>query len=116
MMSRPLVAAGVVVLTDHWLDTALRAVLLAERRRSLDGLPPRADYGQLIEALSSALAATGHQPVTDRPEREQWVSTKQAARQLGCSERQARRVAARLGERVGGRWLIPAAALENEED
>jgi hypothetical protein len=110
------VAGPVVVLTGDWVRAVLQAVQLAARRRGLDGLPPSADYGQLAEALNCALAADGREPVADQPEPAQWVSTRQAAHKLGCSERQARRVAARVGHRVGGRWVIPADALEGFKD
>ena len=112
----PITGAGLVVLTGPWLRAALTAVQLAERRRGLDGLPPMADYGRLRSALSSALAATGHENAAAEPESVEWVSTREAARTLGCSERQARRIAARVGRRVGGRWLIPADALQREEN
>jgi hypothetical protein len=105
------VAGPVVVITGDWLRAALQAVQLAARRRGLDGLPPSADYGQLAEALRSALAADGREPVAEQPD---WVSTRQAARKLGCSERNARRIAARVGHRVGRQWLIPADALPKE--
>jgi hypothetical protein len=112
--SDPIVAGAAVVLTGDWLQTALTAVLVAARQRGLNGVPASADYGQLAQALSSALSVDGREPVAAQPE--SWVSTREASRLLGCSERNARRIASRVGHRVGGRWVIPVDALPSEED
>jgi hypothetical protein len=112
----PMTGAGpVVVLTGDWLRVALQAVLVAARQRRLNGVPPSSDYGQLAEALKSALAANGRESVAAQPAQAEWISTRQAAKALGCSQRQAQRIAAQVGHRVGGRWLVPADALQREE-
>ena len=107
-MSSPFVSAGVVVLTDRWLAAALQAVRIAARQRALNGVSAAADYGALAEAFTSALAASGRETSASEPE---WLSTRQAAVILGCSERSARRIATQVGRRVGRQWLIPANAL-----
>jgi hypothetical protein len=107
----PVTGNAFVVLHGDWLALARRAVLLAEHDLRRNGLPASA-YGQLIEALTAALAADGRKTVASQPEPTQWLTTTQVARELHCSQRQARRIAARCGHRVGGRWVIPADALQ----
>jgi hypothetical protein len=74
-------------------------------------IPPAAD--SLADHLEQALSVSGQEPVAAQPD---WLSTRQAARLLGCSDRTARRIAVRVGRRVGRDWLIPADALPREED
>jgi hypothetical protein len=84
-----------------------RAFVLAKRQ-----VPPAAD--RLVDHLQQAMAANGQEPAAVQPH---WVSTRQAARQLGCSDRNARRIAEQIGgRRVGRAWIIPADALPSEED
>jgi hypothetical protein len=106
------VAGPVVVLSGPSLAAALQAVRIAARQRGLNGVRPSADWGQLVEAFTTALSADGREPVAAQQE---WVSTRQAATILGCSERQARRIAAQVGHRVGRQWLIPKDALPEED-
>ncbi len=72
---------------------------------------PPAAY-RLADRLDDTLAADGHQPVVPQPH---WLTTAQAATRLGCSTRQARRIAEKVGRRIGRQWLIPDDALPQEE-
>lgn len=85
-----------------------RAHILAKRP-----VPAAAD--RLADHLQAALtvSANGQGSVVAQPD---WVSTGEAARQLGCSERTARRLAARVGRRVGRERMIPVDALPGEEE
>lgn len=129
----PFVSSGVVVLDGEWLNVARRAVLVADAARRRNGLPTSTAYLALAEAitaamsapasktetLSSALAARGQKDIDKSallqaiPEMEPTVTIKDAARQLGCSRRQARRLAEKLGGRkVCGNWLLDQAAID----
>lgn len=83
-----------------------RAHILAKRP-----VPPAADM--LAQRLEQAMAASGQEPVAPQQE---WLSTRQAARLLGCSDRTARRIAARIGRRAGRDWVIPVDALPQREE
>jgi hypothetical protein len=89
-----------------------RAFVLAKRP-----IPRAAD--RLADHLHQALtelaetASRGH-VLEGAPQ--EWVSTREAAQQLGCTQRHARRIAARLGHRVGRDWVIPTDALPRGED
>jgi AraC-like DNA-binding protein len=83
-----------------------RAFVLAKRP-----VPPAAE--RLAQHLEEALAANGQETLAAQPH---WVSTKQMAQRLGCSDRTARRIAKQVGHRVGRAWIIPADALPSEED
>ena len=66
-----------------------------------------------LEGLLKVLAGAG-QPASIEapPEQTEHVTTTQAAKTLGCSERTVQRLAARLGGRkIGGRWLLDPVAL-----
>jgi hypothetical protein len=88
------------------LEYYRRAHLLSKRP-----IPPAAD--RLAEHLERALSAGGQEPVAAQPD---WLSTRQAAGRLRCSDRTARRIAERLGRKVGREWLIPADALPEEDE
>jgi hypothetical protein len=84
-----------------------RAFVLSRRP-----VPPAADA--LVEHLEQALmSASGQESVASQAD---WLSTRQAARLLGCSERTARRMAARIGRRAGRDWIIPADALPQRQE
>ena len=111
-----IVAGSAVILTGEALETALKAVLLAERARRRNGLPDSAENRQLAAALRQALSAG---PQKDRPkpagahtDSVRWVTTREAAERMLCTERHARRLARRLdGDRSTGRWQIPETAI-----
>lgn len=63
---------------------------------------------RLSDHLDAMASASGPKPVVPHPH---WVTTAQAAERLGCSTRHARRIARKIGERVGRQWLIDPDAL-----
>jgi len=102
--------AGAVLLDGEALRLVAYCVATAERTRRRNGLPPLPGLVRLREALT----APGHPDADPEPVGDaESVTTAEAARLLGCSERTIRRQAARLGGRnVGGRWLLDRAAVE----
>lgn len=93
------------------------ALLIAARARAINGLPVSRDYQTLAAELHAAMSAAGQSDVrtpavADAGSMSPTVPIEQAAAELGCSKRQARRLAPSLGGRiVGGRWLIDRQAL-----
>lgn len=67
---------------------------------------------RLIDHLHHAMSVAGH---PKRVEPQKWITTRELAEQRGCTQRQARRIAAKVGHRYGNRWLIPADAIEQKE-
>jgi hypothetical protein len=98
-------------------DTDVRMALVAanyyRRAHILSKRPIPAAADRLVDHLQQTLSANGQETAAAQTH---WLSTRQAARLLGCSDRTARRIAARIGRRVGREWLIPADALPEEED
>lgn len=104
---------GALLLTGEHIDIVRYAVRVAVAARHRNGLPvPNA-----LTELAGAVADPGQTdtPVerTQHPETQpDWVDTREAAQMLGCSYRQARRLAPRLdGQLTAGRWLIPRHAI-----
>ncbi len=95
------------------LRMALVAASWYRRAHILAKRPVPAAADRLAQHLEQALAANGQ---ADRASPPQWLTTKQVAQQLGVSDRTARRIATRIGHRVGRAWLIPADALPEEND
>jgi excisionase family DNA binding protein len=95
-------------------DTDIRMALVAasyyRRAHILCKRPVPAAADRLINHLTH-LAANGQDSVAAQPH---WLTTRQAAELLGCSDRTARRIAARVGRRVGREWLIPVDAISEE--
>ena len=111
-----MVAGGVVVLSGDWLQVTLTAVQMAERGRRLKGLPDSPAHRRLAGALRTAMAACpqtdGPKPAAAQTKNNRWLTAKEAAEMLGCSQRHARRLAPKLdGDRSSGPWFIPQAAL-----
>lgn len=114
-------AGGVVVIHDTAARTLCQALLIAERARRLNGLPPSTDYAELIDALHAA-SGVGQTDVRTAPSlpqlpHEPTVTVRHAAKRLGISERQARRLAAKLGGRkVGNQWRLDEQAIREHSD
>lgn len=103
------IPAGALLLDGAALDAARYAVRVAQRARARNGLPPSVQLARLGEALSAAGPADAADDDHGQPDA---MTTTEAAAQLGCSERQVRRMALRLGgQLVGGRWLLDRTAV-----
>lgn len=100
---------GAVLLTGPALDACRYAVGVAQRARARNGLPPSTQLAQLADALTAAGQPDSAEDAAGQPDA---MTTHEAAAQLGCSERTARRLAPALGgQRVGGRWLLDRVAV-----
>ncbi|MCB0928621.1 MAG: helix-turn-helix domain-containing protein [Mycobacterium sp.] len=103
--------SGPVVQLDAGQAAAVRyCVAETVRRRLLAGAPVPSWLRTLHDTLTAAgMSGNGPEPVGAE---EQWVTTQQAADEIGCSARHIRRNAHRLGGHKYGRaWLIPRSAL-----
>ena len=105
-----------VILSGPWLNVVRRAVLNAEHSRRRNGLPPSREYTELLAAVESAMSATGHSDVRTDPEpthsADEYITVTEAARRLGISTRQTRRIADQLGaHKHRGAWFIDPAAV-----
>lgn len=104
-------APGVVLLTGDAI-TALRyaiRVAIASRRRN--GLPVPASLAELAAATSEP-GQSDSEPAPTQHDSSDLIDIMEAATMLGCSNRQARRLAPQLGGRiVAGRWLLDRAAV-----
>ena len=108
---------GVVIVHGTAARTLCEAVLIAERARRSSGLPPAADYTLLVRELHAAVSAAGHsdvrsEPTPDSGDVQPTVPIEQAAKELGKSKRQTRRLAPELGGRIiNGGWLLDQQAI-----
>lgn len=121
-MIAPLVVGGVVVLHGDILPALLDALLIAARNRKLNGNPVSSTYGDIAQAIITAMSAVGRSDVRTSAPPQSYVddpptvTVAEAARRLGLSERQTRRLAPRLGGRIiAGRWLLDAIAIDEHE-
>jgi excisionase family DNA binding protein len=105
---------GAVLLTGDALVACRYAVTVAQRARGRNGLPPSVGLAHLAAALSPA----GHADMPDEAAGEpEDMTTDEAARLLGYSTRQVRRLAPALGGRlVGGRWLVDRQAVSEHKE
>lgn len=118
-MTPPLVVGPVVVLHGEIINAALDAVLRAAHARHRNGQPPAPQHVLLAQALTSAMAAAGHDGDMPKPWMPQhdcdeipMLPLAEAARRLGLSKRHTRRLAPSLGGRViAGRWLLSETAV-----
>lgn len=91
----------------------------AERLARRDGIGLSPQLTRLRDELRIvAMAANGHADVRTRPTlapSDEWVTSGQASRLLGCSPRQTRRLAASgslgVSRRVGQSWLVSRAEV-----
>lgn len=114
------VAGTAVILTGGAARAALQAALIAIRARRANGLPDSEAYRELARALAQAESGGGHSDAREHVAVEHFsvgptVPLVEAATRLGLSDRQARRLAPRLGGRkIAGRWLIDEQALMDQ--
>lgn len=112
----PLVITTAVILTGDQLRTALTAVLIAARARTINGLPPSRAYNDLGQALAAAThgqLAVPKPVEAETPKMRPTVPIEEAAPLLGLSRRQTRRLAPKLGGRlIAGRWLLDEQAVQ----
>jgi hypothetical protein len=99
------------VLDSTDLRMALVTVRYYLRAHELIHRPPPPAALRLADHLTSAMSANGQECVGTQPD---WLTTRQAAHRLHRTERHARRIAQRVGTKIGSRWLIPADALEEQ--
>ena len=85
------------------------ALLWIRRHRELHRQPPSPSIERALDHLTSAMAANGQ---AAQPDPQELLTTAEVAKRVGCSTRQARRIAARIGSRHGHQWLVPADRLE----
>jgi hypothetical protein len=98
------------------LKTALSVVGYYRRAHELSKrpVPPAADrLAANLEALDALMSSVGHEPVVAQPH---WLTTAEVAARLNISQRHARRIAVRIGQRIGHQLVVPADALPTEED
>ncbi len=100
-----------VLLTGREIEAVGYAIKLAQRDRARNGLPRSRDLDQLAAAV--AQAAGGQLDSCEQVEvQADYISCREAAGILGCSERSVRRWAPGLGgQLVGGRWLVDRQAV-----
>jgi hypothetical protein len=90
---------------DHRdLKMALAAVGYFRRAHELSNMPVPPAADRLTERLNSMMSAVGQEDVAPQPN---WLSTEELATRMDICPRQARRIAKRIGQKVGGRWWIP---------
>ncbi len=73
---------------------------------------PDAAY-RLADHLEQCMSVTGPDPVVPQ---ERWVTTAEAARITGYSDRHIRRLAPLIGRKIGRTWAIRADALPDDEE
>ncbi len=95
-------------------DTDLHAIAVAllwiRRHRELHRQTPSPSIERALDHLTSTMAANGQ---AAQPNPRELLTTAEVAQRVGCSTRQARRIAARYGTRHGHMWLTPADRLED---
>ncbi|WP_277371063.1 helix-turn-helix domain-containing protein [Rhodococcus rhodochrous] len=104
-------APGVVLLTGEALTAMRYAVRVAIAARHRNGYTVPRELAELAAAVSET-GTTDTEPTRAQHTSEELIDVQEVARMLGCSERQARRLAPQLDGRLhAGRWLIPRAAV-----
>ncbi|AYA23967.1 MULTISPECIES: helix-turn-helix domain-containing protein [Rhodococcus] len=105
-------APGVVLLTGDALTTVRYAVRVAIAARHRNGYPVPRELTELAAAVTEP-GTTDTEPTRAQHTSTELLDIQETARMLGCSQRQARRLAPQLdGHLHAGRWLIPRAAVD----
>ncbi len=101
-----------MTLDNNDLRTARTAVAFYRRAYVMHKRPVPPAVTALAQHLTSMLAEGGQETVVPQQE---WLTTRQVATRLRCSQRTARRIAAQVGRKAGHQWLIPADAVPEED-
>lgn len=114
-----MIPGAAVILSGSWLDVVLADQLSALRRASSNGLRHNECRISLVRAIHAAMSATGDSDVRKSPklqdprQQKPTVSIAAAAKQMGISERQVRRLAPQLGGQKNGKsWLLDQTAID----
>ncbi|SEH79568.1 hypothetical protein SAMN04489835_4229 [Mycolicibacterium rutilum] len=106
-----------MVLSGPALRAALECALIAVKHRKWGGVPYQ-KYEALACELAAAMAVAGHSDVRSSAiskavaVEQPTVPADEVAARLHISDRQARRLAPRLGGRkIAGRWFVDETAL-----
>jgi hypothetical protein len=95
------------------LARLLPAAVNAVTRR--DGIPVPNRWRLILAAVAEAMSACPASDVRSEPDSSSWCGTWEVSELLGCSRRQAQRVAQQLGGHRGRHgWLVRRADLEAE--
>lgn len=92
------------------LAMAFVAVKYYMRGHTLERRTPDLAAYRLAHHLEQLLSVDGHDSVVVQPH---WITVKQLADRTGKSERHARRIAQRVGVKVGRQWLVDPDAVES---
>ena len=94
-------------------DDDLKACRAALRVcRSLPARPETtAAWDRALVAVEEVLSGSVNGSAATPTRQTEWVTTAEAAKALGCTDRWARDIAASVGIKYGGRWFIPKDAL-----
>lgn len=110
-----------ILLQGPAVDAVAYAIKVAQRSRRRNGLPDSGALAALGRAFENLSAAGQSDSATDAEDDtedvNEWITAAEAAPLLGCSPRQARRLAPSLGGRLaGGRWLLDPHAVREHID
>ncbi|WMM73012.1 helix-turn-helix domain-containing protein [Rhodococcus pyridinivorans] len=102
---------GAILLTGDSITALRYALRVAIAARHRNGYPVPAELAGLAAAVAEP-GRTDTEPKRAQHTSEELIDIQEAANMLGCSHRQARRLAPHLDGRLhAGRWLIPRAAV-----
>ncbi|MCF8781246.1 hypothetical protein [Rhodococcus ruber] len=104
-------ADDVLLLTGDAVAALRYTVRVALAARHRNGLP----IPGILAELAAATSGAGQSDIETKPAQQDsndMIDTMEAARMLGCSNRQVRRLAPQLGGRIiAGRWLLERTAV-----
>lgn len=110
-MTTQRLADDVLLLTGDHIAAVRYAVRVAIAARHRNGLRVPASLAELAAAVTEP-GRTDTEPEPAQQDHTEMIDTREAAHMLGCSNRQARRLAPLLGGRIiAGRWLLDRDAI-----